>query len=373
MDADLDRLSTFGALLIVEPSGTRLTADEQALLREVQPAGVMLRARNFAFHAPYHEWLAELRELRNEISAAVSGRPIIWSIDHEGGRVIRPPSPITRFPYARRWGAHVGAVAAAMALELRSLGINVNFAPVADVDLGCPVIGQRAFSDQPLNVAHEAVQFMQELERGGVRAVAKHFPGHGRVPLDSHDALPVLDLSRQELEQTELLPFRALIGAGLSAIMTAHLQVPALDAEYPATVSSELLRTLLRETLGFDGVVFADALGMAGISQVLSQGALARKGIEASLDLFLMVGDTVTTSQVYALAEDLRRVAREERKFVRDIVAARARVARFVRALPQHPVEALSPELLARHQSLASELDPTGEWQNYQYIPPGFD
>jgi beta-N-acetylhexosaminidase len=177
----------FGHRFIVEPSGPVLLAKEKKLLAELKPAGVMLRKRNFVEGEPYEKWLAAYRALVEDLRKAAGGDRLILSIDHEGGRVVRPPEPITRFPYAARWADRSREVAEAMAAELRSLAINTVFGPVADIhsNPANPVINQRAFGRTPEEVLSGAIPYIEVMEAEGILPCPKHFPGHGDTHIDS--------------------------------------------------------------------------------------------------------------------------------------------------------------------------------------------
>src|SRR5271170_360733 len=204
-----DLVAALGKKLLVEPSGPRLTDEEKSVLHELRPGAIMFRKRNFLQDADYATWLDVYRKLIQDCREAVERDALILSVDHEGGRVMRFPPPITGFPYASHWGDSVEAVAKAMATELKSLAINVNFAPVADIHSNPdnPVIGERAFAREPQAVAQAAVQFANALRTNGICPCAKHFPGHGDTAADSHFGLPVLDISREDLKKRELVPF----------------------------------------------------------------------------------------------------------------------------------------------------------------------
>ena len=189
------------------------------------------------------------------------------AIDHEGGRVLRLGEPFTQFPPAAVVGRTRNPdlayrVGHAMGVELASVGIDLSFAPVLDVhsNPANPVIGDRAFGSDPALVSEMGIALMRGLHDGGVLSCGKHFPGHGDTEKDSHLELPVVRRSRAELEQTELVPFRAAIAAGVPMLMSAHVLYPALDPEHPATLSRAILTDLLRGELHFDGVVASDDL-----------------------------------------------------------------------------------------------------------------
>ena len=177
-----------------------------------------------------------------------------------------------------------------VARQCRRMGIQVNFAPVLDVNDNPlnPVIGTRSFGESPELVARHAIAFARGLEDGGVMAVGKHFPGHGNSSEDSHKTLPVINKSLQEINTCELVPFRKFIEAGLSGILTAHLLVPALDkGQAPTSLSPECVGTLLRNDLGFDGLIFTDALNMKGATQLL-KGSACVNALLAGNDVLLM-------------------------------------------------------------------------------------
>ena len=236
------------------------------LRREVADGlgGVVLFSRNV------HD-----REQLAELTAAVRAEraDVLIGIDEEGGDVTRlEASSGSSYPGNLALGAVDDVeltehVAAAIAADLRAVGIDLDLAPVADVNTNPlnPVIGVRSFGSDPDLVARHVAAFVTGLQRGGVVACAKHFPGHGATDVDSHLELPTVRAGLDELQRAELVPFRAAIAAGVRAIMTAHILVPAID-DVPATISRAHLTTLLREDLGYDGVVITDALEMRAIS-----------------------------------------------------------------------------------------------------------
>jgi beta-N-acetylhexosaminidase len=176
---------------------------------------------------------------------------------------------------------------AALAHELRACGVRWDFAPVVDVDTNPanPVIGDRSFGDDPELVGRLGAAMIEGLQQGGVAACAKHFPGHGDTELDSHLELPAVDHSPARLAEVELPPFRAAIAAGVASIMTAHVVVRELDDRLPATLSPSVIAGLLREELGFDGVVVSDDLEMKAVARGWSPGEAAVLAAEAGCDL----------------------------------------------------------------------------------------
>jgi beta-N-acetylhexosaminidase len=250
---------------------------------------------------------AQVAELSNGLqrAAITSGLrlPLIVAIDQEGGNVTRLEAPATEFPGNMSIGAgrstqDARSLATINARELRAMGINQNFAPVADVNSNPlnPVIGARSFSSHP-DVASQLVSAeisgYQESGRTNetVSSAAKHFPGHGDADTDSHTTLPIINRTEQQWRDVDLPPFRAAIAAGVDAIMTAHIEVPSLEPTgVPATLSHHILTDLLRQELGYRGVIVTDALGMGGAT-VFPPEEIPVMALEAGADELLMPPD----------------------------------------------------------------------------------
>lgn len=226
--------------------------------------------------------------------------PLIVSIDQEGGNVTRLESPATEFPASMAVGAgrstaDARTVAAINGRELRAMGINQNFAPVADVNSNPvnPVIGARSFSSRPELTSQLVAAEVEGYQEGGrpnqtVSSSAKHFPGHGDAATDSHTGLPNIDRTEDEWRAIDMPPFKAAIRAGVDSIMTAHIQVPSLDPSgVPATLSKPILTDLLRKELKFKGVIVTDSLGMSG-ANVFPQAEIPVMALEAGADQLLM-------------------------------------------------------------------------------------
>jgi beta-glucosidase-like glycosyl hydrolase len=226
---------------------------------------------------------------------AISALPLLNSADFETGVGFRIGGATT-FPRAMAFGAagddrlafEAGRITA---LEARALGIQVNFAPVADVNNNPrnPVINTRSFGEDPTEVARLAAAYVSGLTDGGMIATVKHFPGHGDTDVDSHLGLPLIAHPRERLDRVELPPFRAGIDAGAAAVMTSHIELPSLepDPERPATLSRRIVTELLREELGFDGLVFTDSMRMRGVTDLMSAGEAAVGAITAGHDVVL--------------------------------------------------------------------------------------
>ncbi|MGW1273648.1 glycoside hydrolase family 3 protein [Streptomyces sp. NPDC002491] len=223
------------------------------------------------------------------------GLPLLISTDQEHGAVCRVGRPATLFPGAMAIGAggsrdDARALGRIAGRELRAMGIRQNYSPVADVnvDPANPVIGVRSFGADPAAVAGLVAAEAEGYRAAGVAATAKHFPGHGDTSVDSHTGFPVITHTRQEWEALDAAPFRAAIAAGVDALMTAHIVVPSLDSSGdPATLSRPVVTGLLREELGFDGVVVTDALDMAGVRTKYGDDRVPVLALRAGVDQLL--------------------------------------------------------------------------------------
>ena len=303
-----------GQLLVVGFEGPRLPAQLQASLQAGERAGVVLFRRNLI---PGRSGLGELQLLCADVrDRSAAELPVLIAIDEEGGRVARLSPPALALPPMRRV-AEVGGVelvervGRAVGTELKCLGLTLNFAPVVDVDTNPdnPIIGDRAFANDPEKVVELAGAYMRGLRSGGVQNCLKHFPGHGDTWLDSHKALPTVAHARQRLEQVELLPFRRLAG-GADSMMTAHVVYPGLDPAQPATLSASILVDLLRGELGFDGVLFSDDLEMQAIAGHGAVEASAVLAVRAGCDLLLICSSADAQERAHrALTQTVERDA----------------------------------------------------------------
>lgn len=222
--------------------------------------------------------------------------PLLTTIDAERGLGMRV-TDIERHPYASNMSSDSLAYSYGVLAgeQLRRFGVDVNFAPVADVNTNPsnPVIGRRAFGSTPSVVSQRALAYSRGLQSTGTVSCAKHFPGHGDTSTDSHKTLPVLKHSRERLDSIELYPFREMISGGVDMIMTAHLSVPALDSTLvPASISRPVVTGLLREEMGFDGIIVTDGLNMKGVSMLFeSKAQPAVQAYIAGNDLLLLSED----------------------------------------------------------------------------------
>jgi beta-N-acetylhexosaminidase len=253
----------------------------------------------FAWSNPTNE-PEQVAELSNGLQhAAVDDRPhipLLVSTDQETGVIVRMGPPATQFPGnmavgAGRSAADARTSAAVTGAELKAMGVNQNFGPVADVNVNPlnPVIGVRSFSSDPELAADLTAAAVRGYERDArISATPKHFPGHGDTETDSHTGIPEIDHTRAEWEELDAPPFEAAIDAGVDSIMTAHIVVPSLDpAEDPATLSKPIMTGILRQELGYDGVVITDSLGMAGVRDKYGDDEVPLLAIEAGVDQLL--------------------------------------------------------------------------------------
>ncbi len=282
-------------------SGTVLTAEDDARLRALQPGGVILVGGNFGTSD-------EIRALVAAIHATNTELPPLVALDQEGGivsHISEDPAPdaptLGQLP-----PAEIAALARARAATLAEYGFDVNFAPIADVAFNSDsFMTGRAFGDDPVSVAEDVEAYLSGVAESAVLHAVKHFPGHGRVAVDSHDALPVLDVGAATWWEEDALPFRVAVEAGVPMVMLGHLSVPSWD-ELPASLSPEAVR-VLREELRFTGVVVSDDLGMGALAS-WTPFEIVDLAVAAGNDLLLFV---ITSVEPEAMVDHL--VARVER------------------------------------------------------------
>ena len=290
--ADMSVEEQAGQVIVATYAGLEPPLD---LVRELRLGGVILMGDNVPTGAGGASSMERItRRLRE---AADRPFPVIVAVDQEGGPVARLGPPVTEFPPGMAHGAAndraVSRTAArASGTELAALGFTMVFAPVADVTMaGDPTIGVRSPGDRPALVSRVAVAQAQGFERAGVVPVLKHFPGHGSVPADSHVELPVQTAPVDRLTQRDLRPFAAAVDAGVPAMMVAHIDVRAVDAGVPASLSRPVVTGVLRDQLGFEGVVVTDSLGMAAVADRSTAAESAVAALRAGADLLLMPPD----------------------------------------------------------------------------------
>jgi beta-N-acetylhexosaminidase len=330
---------------------TALHQQDRQLLRDLGPAGVVLYKSNFHHDRSYEEWLSSHANLIAEIREAACRERLFIAIDHEGGRVCRTPLPITSFAYARAWGDKAGSVGGAIGTELASLGVNLNFAPVLDIDSNPnnPVIGARSFGNSAEAVTRHALSFLTQMEQNGVRGCAKHFPGHGDTKADSHRELPIIELPLDVLRNRELKPFEAAIKSGIGMIMTSHILFNALDDALPATLSRRIVHDLLRREMAFDGVTVSDDIGMHAVSAMFESPDAAVQFMAAGNDMLMVCAHWTDTERVRVLARAILNARRAGLIDGRILDRAHERIDVMLAATPQNEVRALSNDVFRRH------------------------
>jgi beta-N-acetylhexosaminidase len=293
------------AQVVMMGIGGLTPAKEERALVEQGVGGVILFERNCRNPAQVAELIEDLQATAR---AKGLGIPLIIAIDQEYGPVTRIKEGITIFPSAWEMGSIgdsdlVRRGAQVNARELAAIGITMNLSPVADILLHPEnrVIGKRSFGADPHLVSEMVTATIEGLQGEGVAACAKHFPGHGATETDSHEALPTLERSQEEMTKAELIPFHGAVQANVAAIMTGHLLCPALDPDLPATLSPSIIDGLLRKELGFKGAVISDDLLMGALNQWGSMEERGVKSLKAGVDCLL-----VGKGSVQGLLEALR-------------------------------------------------------------------
>jgi beta-N-acetylhexosaminidase len=290
-------------MLIIGIAATALSAEERDWLQHPAAAGVILFARNFADREQVMRLIDDCR--------AAAARPILLTVDQEGGPVQRFRDGFTGLPplslFGRRLGAEGEAALVAaedhawlMAAEMRAIGIDLSFAPVVDLGRGNRAIGERAFAADPAQVAAFTERYVRGMHAAGMAATLKHFPGHGSVLEDTHFDAASDPRPLAQIEAEDLLPFRAGIAAGAEAVMLAHVAYPAVDPD-PAGYSSRWIGQILRRQMGFAGIAISDDIGMAAAESAGGVAARLRAHFDAGCDLVLVCPPAMVADALAAL------------------------------------------------------------------------
>jgi beta-N-acetylhexosaminidase len=349
-----------GQLLIGSLSGTTITPELRSLAREFSLGGLTLFSRNI-------EEPEQVAELSRDLQSLAAELPLWVSVDQEGGRVARLRKPFTEWPPMAVLGrsgdvALAERFAAALAAELSAVGITLDFAPVLDIHTNPanPVIGDRALADDADAVARLGAAIVRGLQQNGVAACGKHFPGHGDTSVDSHFDLPLVEHPPDRIRRVEAVPFREAIRARVACIMTAHVLVPSLDEERPATLSPRIVQGMLREELAFDGVILSDDLEMKAIARSYAVPDAAVQAIAAGCDGVLICSGDVET-QAAALEALVHAVEQDRIPYTR-LEDAQQRLRRAKERFLAAPVASGPPARVRHvlgcdaHQRLAAEM-----------------
>nr|MBP6828284.1 beta-N-acetylhexosaminidase [Saprospiraceae bacterium] len=298
----------FGQLFMLRAHADKDSVYEQQvedLIRRYQPAGL-------CFFNPTGVGTVEKQAtLTNRYQAASPRLPLMIAADFENGIGMRYRSSAVSFPRAMMLGAVqdnrlIYDMGREIARECLRMGVNVNFAPDADINNNAanPVINERSYGEDRNNVTSKAFQYMMGLQDGGVLASAKHFPGHGDTNMDSHFDLPLISYGRSRLDSLELFPFRALSQAGIGSVMVAHLNVPALDdrPNRPASLSKPTITDLLRNKIGFEGLIMTDAMEMEGVKKYYKPADADIEALRAGNDMVLLPVDFAATMAAFPAA-----------------------------------------------------------------------
>ena len=349
-----------GQLAIAGFAGHTIPQDLKRLAREFDLGGVIYFARNVDSPEQVAELSREAQELAQEI-------PLWVSVDQEGGRVARLKTPFTVWPPMSTLGRSgdeqlAERFARALATELKAVGITLDYTPVLDVHTNPknPVIGDRSLAERADEVAKLGTAIIRTLQAEGIAACGKHFPGHGDTGVDSHFELPLIEHPPDRLAAVELVPFKAAIDANVASIMTAHILIPALDDERPATLSSRVVTRMLKEDLGYGGLVLSDDLEMKAISGRYGIEDATVMAIAAGCDAVLMCAAD-QDGQARALEAVIRAVEQGAvpRQRAEDAVARHRRVKeRFLGRVPAPLTGAALRSVLGRdeHQAVSAEM-----------------
>jgi beta-N-acetylhexosaminidase len=279
-----------GQMVMAGIDGTTINAQTKALIQDYQVGGIIFYKDNLASTKQTVELINSLKQsnLRNAI-------PLWLSLDEEGGRVTRLPDELHKFPTNTVIGQANNekfsfSAGSTLGLELKAYGLNMDFAPVLDINSNPknPVIGNRSFGVNADVVTKLGVQTMKGLQSQSKVSVVKHFPGHGDTSVDSHVGLPVVQHDLNRLRKLELIPFAEAIKNKADAVMVAHILLPKIDAKNPASFSKAIITGILRNELGFQGLVISDDMTMGAIAKNYELGEAAVKAVQAGVDVVLV-------------------------------------------------------------------------------------
>ncbi len=347
-------------MLIAFEGRDELPGELLRAFRQYRPAGITLfRHLNVRAPAQVRRLTARLQEAAREAGLP----PLLLAVDQEGGQLMAVGEGATQLPGNMALGATGSARLAHLAggvlgRELAAMGINVDYAPSCDVNLNPanPVIGIRSFGEDPAQVSALTAAMVAGLQEAGVAATAKHFPGHGDTVSDSHDGVPVVPHTLERLRRVELPPFAAAIYSGARLVMTSHVALPAIDGQagLPATLSPAILKSLLRDEIGFQGVIITDAMNMQAIHQGEALGEDALQAVLAGVDLLLVTSDPADWGRVHTRLLEAAQTGRLPQKNLADSFDRVMDLRRWLAGAPAQPE--LSVVGCAEHRAIADEI-----------------
>ena len=278
-----------GQMILAGISGTTMDTNTQNIISQYKVGGIIFYKDNLVNPGQTVQLVNQMKSEND------SNLPLLLSVDQEGGRVTRLPGGLVNFPPNHQIGAvnnpefsyKVGTI---LGKELKAFGLNLNFAPVLDVNSNPnnPVIGDRSFGNNPEIVSKLGIQTMKGMQSQNIIPTIKHFPGHGDTSVDSHLELPIVNKSLEELKKLELIPFERAIENGADVVMVAHILLPKLDGKYPASMSKVVMTDMLRGQLGFNGVIMTDDMTMGAITDHFDIGRAAVESIKSGSDIILV-------------------------------------------------------------------------------------
>ncbi len=350
-----------GELFIMGFSGLELSDTTRAFLTDKRIGGVIYFAPNF-------ESPAQLAELSNQVQECRKDLPLWVAVDQEGGRVQRFKKPFTRIPEAMAIGKADSPklafeISEVVARELAAVGVNLNFCPVADIHTNPknPVIGHRAYGTSEEQVSRIVTAVVRGHLHSGVQACVKHFPGHGDTSTDSHFALPKLDVELETLRDREMKPFSKAFKSRCNFVMTAHILMPKIDPEFPATLSPRFIRQILREELRYSRLVVSDDMEMKAIADHYGVDDAPRLAIEAGCDLLIYRSEAATRRGYQALDQALVSGKLDPETVL--VAATRSRSIKSEVLMPYEPVSVAEVGKrigLPEHQALVDRVAPLG-------------
>lgn len=345
-----------GQLFLVMINGPVLSSEYKEHFMSTKIGNYILFAKDLTDYKS----IRTLTDSLQDLAKTTCGIPAFISVDQEGGMVTRVFSGATHFPSnmaitASGEASSMEQLGAMVGLELRALGININHAPVLDVNNNPnnPIIGVRAYSDDPHVVAKMGVSYMKGLQKSGVIASGKHFPGHGDTTLDSHLGLPSIEHSMERLKQVEFVPFSAAIRNGVDSFMTAHVSFKAIDNEVPATLSKKIIKGLLRQQLGFEGLIISDCMTMKAVKDAYTTEQSCVMALNAGIDLICLNAPPDIQSKCIQAVQ----AAAIDGKLPLEVIdAAVERILRYKQKYQVGHVTTQPQETYPTHEALADKL-----------------